>query len=128
MLSGCTSFEANSNYVLIEPVKYVAAPATPCPNCKFGWVTTSSEDAERFRVRIGEQKYHDLIRPYLVNGGITNEKAVSVAAAFAEQQVAGRGLCKVASVPADSRKLMGPQGPWEIWMYVECRKSSNAGA
>ena len=122
MVYACTSIEPNSDYVLIEPVKYVAAPATPRPNYEFGWVIASLEDAEGFRVRIGDQKYHDLIRPYMVNGSITNEKAVSVAAAFAEQQVTERGLCKVASVPANSRNLHGPQGPWEIWMYVECRK------
>jgi hypothetical protein len=124
-LSACASIEPNSDYVIVEPVKYVPPPAAPIPNYRFGWVTTSVEDAQRFRVRIGDQRYHDLIQPHRVNGNIPLETAISVTAAFAEHEVISRHLCQSASVPAESRKLVGPQGPWEIWMYVECHERSS---
>lgn len=111
-----------SDYVVIVPVKYVPRPATPAPNSRFGWLETTPAQAERFSVRVGEQKYFRIIEPYKSEKEFSAERAISLLSAFAEREVVARKFCTVAAVPSDERRLVGPQRPREMWISVECIK------
>ena len=117
---GCAS--EPSDYVVVVPVKYVSRPAAPAPNSTFGWVETTPAQAERFRVRVGEQKYAQIIEPYKFEKEFSAERAISLLSAFAENEVVARKFCTAAAVPRDARRLVGPQRPPEMWISVECIK------
>jgi hypothetical protein len=124
ILQSCTSIAPNSDYVIIEQVKYVACSAEPSPNSSCGWVKTESPNFDGYRVRLGDMKYHKIIEPLIANNTLTGDTAISATAAFVENEVIKRQLCTSARVPADAKNhLIGSNNPPEIRMYVECVES-----
>ncbi|HVK55053.1 MAG TPA: hypothetical protein VM532_08505 [Burkholderiales bacterium] len=122
-LSGCVATPAlETNYVEVDPVTFVPCENKPVPNSRCGYLETTIERAEMFRVRIGELRYQRLIEPLKAKRGLVLESAVQAAATLAEREIVTRGYCKAAVVPPEFRRLFGPQGPWEIWMYVRCNQ------
>ena len=117
-LGGC--YFPSTDFVKIEPVKYIPPPSELIPNSTFGWVEVSPSEAQGYRVRVGDITYERIIEPHKVRGEITYEAAVDALARFAVQQVIEAHYCDSAYVPESSRRLVGSQRPPEMWMYVEC--------
>jgi hypothetical protein len=120
-LSACY---AHTDFVTVEPIRYV--PIHRAPNSSSGWVTTDVVNAERFRVRIGDLTYKRIIEPYMIDGKLSAEVAITALATFAEQEVVKQGFCTEAVTPADSRKLIGSNTPPEMWISVVCVKKDGA--
>ena len=117
-LAGC--YYPSTEFVKIEPVRYVPPPNSPQPNSRFGWVEVSRTEAQVYRVRVGNLTYQKIIEPYKNGEEISYEAAVNAFAEFAVRQVIGANYCKFAHVPQHSRQLFGSQRPPEMVMYVEC--------
>ena len=115
----------STDFIMIEPVRYVPPPPEPIPDSSFGWIPTSPDDAERFVVRVGDITYQRIIEPYKVNGKITTDAAVSAFAAFAEREVVKHSYCSFAKVPEDARRLIGFNAPPEMYIAVECAKTKD---
>jgi len=118
LVSGC--FYSHTDFVRVEPVKYVSPPSEPVPNTKFGWVKVSRAEAQRYLVTVGDLTYQRIIEPNKRSGEITFEAAVDAFATFAEKKVEEMHYCKHAHVPEDARKLIGGNTPPEMRIYVEC--------
>jgi len=118
LLTGC--FYSHTDFVRVEPVKYVPPPSEPIPNTKFGWIKVSETEAQGYVVRVGDLTYQRIIESHKVDGEITFEAAVAAFASFAEQQVEEMQYCSSAHVPEDARKLIGSNTPPEMHIYVEC--------
>ncbi len=110
---------AHTDFVVVEPVRYVP-PAAPVVNARFGWVNTTVDKAERFKVRVGDLTYQRIIESHKVRGEITHEAAISAFSNFAEAEVVRQKLCSAASTPADARQLVGSNTPPEMWIQVQC--------
>lgn len=121
-IQSCASIAPNSDYVIVEPVKYVPCETNPSPNSSCGWVKVDGPNFDGYKVHLGEMKYHKIIEPLIASNTLTGETAISAASTFAENEVVNRQLCVSAKVPADARRLAGSQNPPEIIMYVECVK------
>ena len=119
LLSGCY---AHTDFVVVEPVRYVAPPSTPTPDSTFGWVATAADQAEGYRVRVGDLTYRRIIDPLLKDGEITKEQAVSAFSAFAEKEVVRRQFCASAFTPPEAQHLVGSNTPPEMEIYVRCAK------
>jgi hypothetical protein len=111
---------AHTDFVVVEPVRYVPPPTAPVSNARFGWVRTTPENAERFKVRVGDLTYERIIEPHKKSGTVTLEDATSAFSAFAEAEVVRQKFCPAASTPADARRLIGSNTPPEMWIYVQC--------
>jgi hypothetical protein len=120
LLSGC--YFPSTDFVKVEPVRFVPPPATPIPNTQFGWVEVSPVEAQGYRVRVGDLTYQTIIEPHKVGGKISYEAAVETFSKFAEKKVIEAEYCKSAHVPESSKKLYGSQRPPEMHMYVECNE------
>ncbi|MBW9266987.1 MAG: hypothetical protein K1565_15785 [Candidatus Thiodiazotropha sp. (ex. Lucinisca nassula)] len=120
IISGC--FYSNTDFVRVEPGKHVPVPENTKPNTTYGWVKVNRSEAKGFMVRVGNLTYKRIIKPYMVNGDITFEAAVSAFAAFAEKEVERRDYCESAFVPEKARKLYGSNTQPEMNIYVECRR------
>ena len=120
VLAGC--YFPSTDFVKVEPVRFVPPPAVPIPNSRFGWVEVNPAEAQRYKVRVGDLTYKKIIEPQRVNGAITYEAAVSSLADFAVRQVIEAGYCRSAYVPEGEQRLIGSQRPPEMWMYVECNE------
>ena len=118
LLSGC--FYSHTDFVRVDPVKFVPAPSTPKPNTAFGWVEVSKDEAQGYVVRVGDLTYKKIIEPYKVDGVITLKAAVNAFASFAEEKVVALKYCNSARVPENARKLIGENTPPEMHIYVEC--------
>lgn len=118
LLSGC--FYSRTDFVRVEPVKYVPPPSEPIPNTEFGWVKVRQAEAQRYLVTVGDLTYQRIIEPDKRSGEITFESAVDAFAAFAKKKVEEMHYCKHAHVPEDARKLIGGNTPPEMRIYVEC--------
>jgi len=121
-LLALVSCYGHTRFVTVEPVRYVPAPAEPIPNSTFGWIETTADQAERFRVRVGDLNYQEIIEPHKINGEVSKEAAVTALATFAEQEVVKRGFCTRASTPEDARRLVGSNSPPAMWIFVQCAK------
>jgi hypothetical protein len=118
LLSACY---ANTDFVAVDPVMYVPPPSSvPAHEEGFGWVKTTSDRADRFRVRVGNLTYRRIIEPHKVQGGITTDAAISALASFAEEEVVRQKLCVNAKVPVEARRLIGSSTPPEMWIDVQC--------
>jgi hypothetical protein len=122
ILQSCASIAPNSDYVIVEPVKFVPCETNPSPNSSCGWVKVDGPIFDGYNVHLGDMKYHKIIEPLIANNTLTGETAVSAASTFVENEVVKRQLCTSAKVPAKARNLRGSQNPPEIIMYVECVK------
>jgi hypothetical protein len=118
LLSGC--FYSHTDFVRVEPVKYVPPPSEPAPNTKFGWVKVNQADAQGYLVTVGDLTYQRIIETNERSGEITFEAAVDAFATFAEKKVEEMHYCEHAHVPEDARKLIGGNTPPEMRIYVEC--------
>jgi len=118
LLSGC--FYSHTDFVRVEPVKFVPAPSTPKPNTTFGWVEVSKDEAQGYVVRVGDLTYQRIIEPHKVDGEIKLDAAVNAFASFAEEKVVALHYCSSARVPENARKLIGGNTPPEMHIYVEC--------
>lgn len=119
LLPGCYG---HTDFVIVEPVRFVMPSAKSVPNSRFGWLETSVDRAEGFRVRIGDITYQRIIQPYKKDGKITFDEAVSALSNFAESEVVRRRFCASATTPAESRRLHGLSTPPEMVIYVQCVK------
>jgi len=117
-LSGC--FYSHTDFVRIEPVKFVPAPSAPEPNATFGWVEVSKDKAQGYVVHVGDLTYRKIIEPHKVDGEIPLEEAINAFASFAEEKVVALHYCSTARVPENARKLIGGNTPPEMHIYVEC--------
>jgi hypothetical protein len=115
--SGCYG---HTDFVIVEPVRYVQPPTMPLSEARFGWVSTTADKAERFRVRVGDLTYQRIIEPHKIRGEITTEAAISALAGFAEAEVVRQQFCAAASTPPDARQLVGSNTPPEMRIYVRC--------
>jgi hypothetical protein len=122
-VSSCTSIAPNSDYVIVEPVKYIPEGADSGSNSSWGWLVTTDPHPDGYRVRLGDMKYHKIIEPLIANNTLTVETAISAASIFAENEVVKRQLCLSTKIPAKAKTLTGSQNPPEIRMYVECVES-----
>jgi hypothetical protein len=122
-LIGCYG---HTDFVVVEPKRYVSPPPQPIPNSQFGWVTTTPDLAERYLVRVGDLTYQRIIEPHRVNGQLTQEAAINALAAFAEQEVVRKKYCASAETPKDARKLIGSNTPPEMHIIVVCIKKNGA--
>jgi hypothetical protein len=110
----------SADFVIVEPVRYVAVPPKPIPDGTYGWLRTTADKAERFRVVMGDLTYQRIIAPHKVRGEITAEAAIAALADFAEAEVVKQRFCSAASTPADARRLVGSNTPPKMWIYVQC--------
>lgn len=117
-LLGC--FYPRTDFVRVEPVKYVPPPSEPIPNSQFGWVKVGQDEAERYLVTVGDLTYQRIIEPNKRSGEIAFESAVDAFATFAEKKVEEMHYCKHSHVPEDARELIGGNTPPEMRIYVEC--------
>jgi len=119
LLSGCY---AHTDFVVVEPVRYVPPPPAPTPGSTFGWVPADAGKADGFKVRVGDLTYQRIIEPLKKDGEITREQAVSAFSAFAEIEVVRRQFCTAAFTPPEARQLVGSKTPPEMETYVRCTR------
>jgi hypothetical protein len=119
VLSACYG---HTDFVRVEPVYYVPPPAKPIPNTTFGWVETTTVNAQGFRVRVGDLTYQRIIEPLKKHGEVTTEQAAAALDTFAVKEVVARGLCREAFAPPRAVLPGGFNNPPETRAYVECRK------
>ena len=111
-LLGC--IYSHTDFVKVEPSKRIQ-------NTENGWISVSEDQAQGYKVRVGDLTYQRIIEPHKVNGEIDLETALSAFASFAEKQVVRMEYCNTAVVPESSRKLVGSNSPPEMWIYVVCK-------
>jgi hypothetical protein len=112
----------SADFVIVEPVRYVPIPPKPIPDGTYGWLRTTADKAERFRVVVGDQTYQRIIAPHKVRGEITLEAAIAALSSFAETEVVRQRFCSAASTPADARRLVGSIAPPTTWIFVQCAR------
>ena len=113
-VASCTSIEPNSNYVVLVPMRHVAET----------WIVTPEPNPDGYRVRLGNQRYHETIAPLVAKNALTADAAIDAACNVAVNEVMIKGGCEAIGVPTCAHTLVGPQGrPAEIWMHVECAQN-----
>ena len=122
LLQACASVDPNSDYINVVPVKNIPKPVEPIPNSTWGRLETSDPHPDGYFVKMGDKRYNKIVEPFVVDGKLTIEAAISAVSSFAEVEVVARKLCGAAKVPSKDRRLTGNQKPSEVWVYVECIK------
>ena len=119
-LAAITGCYRSADFVIVEPVRYVPVPPKPIPDGMYGWLRTTADKAERFKVVVGDLTYQRIIASHKVRGEITTEAAISAFADFAEAEVVKQRFCSAAFTPADARRLVGSNTPPKMWIFVRC--------
>ena len=110
-----------SDFVVVEPVRYESSAPPAVTNAPFGWVRTTADRAERFRVRVGPSTYERIIgldRARDTHPALAQQ--ISALSAFAEAEVVRQKVCMAASTPEDARRVFVTNNPLEFWTYVQC--------
>lgn len=113
-LSGCASPPSNTDFVIVEPERYVPPPAAPIPNFAFGWLPAEAANADAFRVKVGNRQYLELMKRV----GPENIKAEL--ALFAEKEVVARNFCPSRVARTKRPQVVGPRSGEYVWVMVEC--------
>lgn len=117
MLAACVSLP-ESDFVVVEGVRYEPPPSSPIPNFRFGWLPVPFEEAQAFSIRVGSKQYHSFwIRP---PGELGN--GFPAATKLAEEELHKRGLC-LKGVVRMMNNFSGDQKTNHITYLVECVKA-----
>jgi hypothetical protein len=113
-MAACVSAPPKTDFVTIEPLKYVPPPQQPVRDGRFGWLPTTAAEADAFRVRVGNRQYSEL----LDRAG--PEGVAAELARFAEREVLSQNLCASGAARTMQPQIVGPRDGTNVWVLVEC--------
>jgi len=114
LLVGCNTPPPATDFVIVEPIRFVPQPPAPVPNMSFGWLPADMGNAEAFRVKLGNKQYFELLNQ------VGPERITTELALFAEREVVNRGACSSGVARTIRPQIVGPRSGEYVWLLVRC--------